>query len=201
MVSSLRGQNITLQQGTFYEDTRLATDYRGSMLPDDLRLAVRVRSFSHLHRFGNEFVLRDTAPFGVPTEADKVLTDPRTAQIYLYAFTDLTGARFAQYILVDLPALRRTWQGPERDLLRPQEIRFPDGGRALSLPVDALQESGGVIAARLAERTFDRQREARAALETLGPYLRMAEADRPRAEMLLMHACYATTEYQRDRSS
>lgn len=61
-----------IRQATQYEDTRLATDYQYSPPSADAPVAVRVRSNEYLIPYGSEFVLRNSAPAGVETEAQKI---------------------------------------------------------------------------------------------------------------------------------
>ena len=189
--------SVDVEQATVFDDRRLATDYRAAPRFHDLGVAVRVRSFSHLHRFGQEFVLRDTAPAGFPTEADKILTNSETASVYIYAFADATGTKFAQYAVIDLPRLRNIWASDEYFRSQASPVFFPDG-KGLAFAVTDLMEAGCVIAADLAIWNFPRQREARATLETFDRYKLLPEDQRVGMEILLMQASYGTTQYRRE---
>ena len=187
---------FTVGRASPFQDLLQATDYQASPVCRDLGVAVRVRSFRHLRRYGREFVLRDTAPEGIATEAEKILTNPDTADIYLYAFTDPTGTKFAQYLLVDLHQLRKVWVERPHIRDRATNVVFPDG-KGLSIQLDVLLESDCIIAAEIAEWSFPRQREAQATLELLDAYQQLGDRDRTRMELLLMRASYGTTNYRR----
>ncbi len=189
--------SFDVQQASVFDDLRRATDYRAIPRCQDLDVAVRVRSFKHLQRFGREFVLRDHAPAGFPTEADKILSDLTTASVYLYAFADATGQNFAQYALVDLPHLRDLWATDEQFRSHSSPVSFPDG-KGLTIPLDTLIDHDCVIAAELATWNFPRQRDARATLETLERYKLLPEDQRVGMEILLMQASYGTTQYRRE---
>ncbi len=132
----LQPPRISITRAPHHDDVRKATDYLGTLGRSGLRLAVRVRSFGHLGRYGGEFVMRDNAPDGTPTEADKILTDPTSANLYLYAFTDIVGNRFAQYLLVDLIRLRAVW-ADDAPLRRPPDFSIRQNARRRTGPLTA----------------------------------------------------------------
>jgi hypothetical protein len=188
---------LGLEQATFRQDTQLATDYVCAITPAIVPVAVRVRSFHHLGQYGSEFVLRDSAPPTIATEAQKVLTNPKTAQLYLYAFSDATGTAFAQYLLVDLTRLRSAWATPHgQESLDARQVRFSAHEAGLALPVTGLIETGCLLAARLAHRTLRTQRQARAILQTTTAYEALQPQDRTRVEILLMQLLFTTVEFR-----
>lgn len=185
----LETPRVTLDRASHLDDTRKATDYVGGLQQSGLRLAVRVRAFEYLGRYGHEFVLRDNAPAGLATEADKILTDPTSANLYLYAFTDIVGERFAQYVLVDLVRLRAVWTA-DRRRLGAQRITFSPAESGLVIGVDQLRAAGCVIGGVLAERTLVSQHQARAVLQGLDTYAAIDPEQRSRVEILLMKTLF-----------
>lgn len=188
---------IRLEQASREADVKLATDYQcispGFILP----VAFRERSFEYLGRFGREFVLRASAPEPHRTEAEKILTDPDTARLYLYAFLDPTGTQFTQYLLVDLVRLRQVWAQPGADaLLGAKEVRFRDGELGFALSVDRLANNSCLLAARLATRAVPSQRLARDVLSGTPAYEHLHADDRSRAEILIMNLLFRTTDYR-----
>lgn len=135
-------------------DLNRATDYL-AVYEYPASLGLRVRSWEHLARFGGEFVLRDSAPAGQRTEAEKILNDESTAQFYLYAFADPTRTRFLQWTLVHCTVLRRWWGTPHlRESLQARPVNFAPGQRGLAFPIPALQRAGAVIRALLVTPTY-----------------------------------------------
>ena len=185
----LQPPRVTLDRASHLDDTRKATDYVGGLQQSGLRLAVRVRAFEYLGRYGHEFVLRDNAPAGLATEADKILRDPTSANLYLYAFTVIVGERFAQYLLVDLVRLRAVWAS-DRTRLGAQRITFSPTESGLVLGVDQLRAADCVIGGVLAERTLVSQHQARAALQGLDTYSAIDPDQRSRVEILLMKTLF-----------
>ena len=187
--------NVAVGQASPEDDLRKATDYYAAIQVTGLRLAVRVRSFQHLGPYGNELVFRDTAPPGFPTEADKILTDPESANFYLYAFTDIVGLRFAQYILVDLERLRSAWADDgARGILEPRRVCFSPNEAGLTIRVDGLRELGCIVGAAMAAHTFTSRTQTRAVLEGIDSYAAMGDHDRSRVEILLMKLMFHTGE-------
>ncbi len=179
--------SVAVDRAPHLDDVQKATDYLGHIQQPGLRLAVRVRSFSHLGSYGHEFVLRANAPAGIPTEADKILTDPSSANVYLYAFTDIVGDRFAQYVLVDLVQLRTVWAaGKGQPVLQPRAVRFSATETGLVFDVRRLHAADCVIAASIVERTLTSQSQARAALQGIDSYAAMDPDQRAKAEILAM---------------
>lgn len=188
---------IHLEQASRDADVKLATDYQcispGFILP----IAFRERSFEYLGRYGQEFVLRASAPEPHMTEAHKILTDPDTARLYLYAFLDPTGSHFAQYLLVDLVRLRQVWAQPDAaTILGGKEVRFRDGELGFALSVTGLANNSCLLAAHLATRAVPTQRLAREVLAAAPAYQHLHADDRSRAEILMMNLLFRTTDYR-----
>lgn len=145
---------VSLERADPESDLNRATDYF-AVYQYPAPLGLRVRSWGHLARFGDQFVLRNSAPAGKPTEAGKILHDHESAQFYLYAFADPTGTRFLQWTLVNCVELRRLWATPRlRDSLQAREVTFAPGRRGLAFPIQALQRAGAVIRALLVTPTY-----------------------------------------------
>lgn len=166
-----------IRQATVYEDTRLATDYQYCPPSTDVPVAVRVRSNEHLIPYGREFVLRNSAPPGVRTEAQKITEDPDSARLYLYGFEDPFRAHIEAYVLVDCVRLREVFsQLDDPTRLGARVVRFDRDSLGLSIPVAALLKEGCVIGARFARPMVPSQSQVRALL-----------AMRPEADCLLPH--------------
>ena len=191
-------ESLGLQQATFLEDTKLATDYVCALHATIVPVAVRVRAFHLLGQYGGEFVLRDSAPPTIQTEAEKVLTNPSTAKLYLYAFSDATGTAFSQYLLVDLTQLRSAWTTAQgKAALNSRQVRFSASEKGLAIPVTGLIATECLLAGRLARRTIRSQRQARTILEGTTAYGALQPEDRSRVEVLLMQLLFTTVEFRR----
>ena len=138
--------DVRLAQASVHADLTLATDYVASLAVTGVSVALRVRGFHLLRRYGREVVLRDSNPTGHPTEAEKVLADSRAASLYLYAFSDPTGQRFIQWVLLDLVRLRLAWGDPDRRTrLGAQRVLFGGSSAGLAFPLDELQRAQVVL--------------------------------------------------------
>lgn len=145
---------VSLVRADPESDLHRATDYF-AVYQYPTPLGLRVRSWGHLARFSGEFVLRDSAPAGQRTEADKILHDDASAQFYLYAFADPGATRFLQWTLVNCVELRRRWGTPQlRDSLQARPVTFAPGRRGLAFPITALQRAGVVVRALLVTPTY-----------------------------------------------
>lgn len=74
---------IDLQQAALADDLERATDCFAAYSLPAARLALRVRSYEYVQRFGHEIVLRAGTRSGAPSEAEKALTNRGSAQCYV----------------------------------------------------------------------------------------------------------------------
>jgi hypothetical protein len=74
-------------------------------LPNQLRVACRVRKYEYLARYGDEFTLRASRGSGVQTELQKVLNGWGTHLLYGFAAPD-ESAELVQWVLGDLDVFR-----------------------------------------------------------------------------------------------
>lgn len=187
---------VKIARASKFEDTHLATDYVCTVT-DTSPLAVRLRSFDYLMLYGGEFVLRNSAPPGMPTEADKITTDPSSARLYFYAFENPLCDGVIQWVLVDCVKLRVVYaQSDGANRLAAHPVRFDAVSMGLALSIDALIHEGCVIAAHIARPAFTRQSKVRALLATRSEMDGIDPANYSRIELLLMHLMKETREYR-----
>ncbi|MCB0918807.1 MAG: hypothetical protein KDC39_09605 [Actinobacteria bacterium] len=143
--------DAALTRATAQQDGGQAIDYVARMQSAGVTVAVRVRSYRLLARYGGEFVLRDTATTRT-TEAAKILTQASSADVYVYAFADPSDTHWVQWVLLDLTRLRRCWaDGDRRHLLQVRRVPLAPGEHGMCFPLQPLIDLQVVLRARLAE--------------------------------------------------
>lgn len=92
-----------IEEATFEEDTREATDLRVLTL-GDMRIAVRMRRYQYFRAYPNEFTIRCSTRNGSPSEYDKILSG--WGDYFFYGFVDSQWSRFVAYKIGRLAVFR-----------------------------------------------------------------------------------------------
>lgn len=85
------------------EDMKRNTDLTVLKM-DAVRVACRVRKYTYLQRYGNEFTIRSGRPSGVKTELQKIIEG--WGDYVFYGFSDPTETYLASWALCDLNVFR-----------------------------------------------------------------------------------------------
>lgn len=88
---------------TQWQDQHEATDF-AVFAAKPVKVAVRLRRYEYLARYGSEFTIRWTRPSGVATEIDKIRIG--LVDYMLYGFVDETETKLMQYAICDLGIFR-----------------------------------------------------------------------------------------------
>jgi hypothetical protein len=96
---------ILIQEAPEADDLHSNTDLL-IVRADIRRIAVRVRRYGYLERYGNDITIRSSLPSGAETEWDKILRG--LGDVFLYAFASpQDDGTFAKWTVLDLGRFRR----------------------------------------------------------------------------------------------
>jgi hypothetical protein len=183
--------NLLLEEASREQDLMLATDYTALLEMPEAKVALRVRKFDLLRRFGGEVVLR------YPSEARKILTNHRSADLYVYAFADPSDCGFAQWLLPGLHRLRSVWADSDRraSLLQPQVVDFAPNSRGMVFQVANLQRAHVIMRALLIAPAFDSTTQVKAFLTSNSLYQDLSESLRNELALLILQGSYRAQFY------
>lgn len=94
---------------TQWQDQHEATDF-AVFTAKPVKVAVRLRRYEYLAKYGNEFTIRWTRPSGVDTEIDKIRLG--LVDYMLYGFVDKKEEKLMQYAICDLAIFRAKEPAP-----------------------------------------------------------------------------------------
>lgn len=95
--------SLLIEEASVETDQRENTDLIVLRL-GETRIACRVRRYSHLAKYGNQFTVRVARPTGARTELSKIMEG--WGDYIFYGFESFCGAKLSRWLLGDLKVFR-----------------------------------------------------------------------------------------------